>query len=135
MKLIDNTTLAVIQLSDDFLWQDEHKWIPTSGKLTYTLTGALLTELSTKQAGRPITLGAEKEMAWVTRSDLALLRTAASNPVKNFTLVLEYATDTRQFKVVFRHHENPIEAEPVKGFQSHSQDDWFNVTIRLMEVL
>lgn len=125
-----------IQLPNDLLWVDELDWTPTVSAETYSLTGALLYEVASKQAGRPITLEQPQDdgLAWVTRATVESLRTWASVPGREMTLVLEYPSDTRSFPVVFRHHDTAIEAKPVKGFPEHSQDDWFSVTLRLLEV-
>lgn len=136
MKLIDNITAAVIDLPDDLLWKDELDWLPVVAENTYSLTGSLIIELATKLAGRPITLEPpEIELAWVLRSTVAALRTAASIAARKFTLVLEYPTDTRQFTVVFDHSANPLEAVPVKGFPDHEDGAYFRVKIKLLEVL
>lgn len=136
MKLIALAGGDQITLSNDFLWEDEHKWVAPSAKEEYSLSGALIIQVAARLAGRPITLKyPDESMAWVTRSDLASLRQWAAVPDKRFRLVLEYPSDTREFLVMFRHSTDPIEAEPVKGFPEHSPDDWFRVTIKLIEVL
>lgn len=135
MKLQQLVGGGVIALPNDLLWSDEYSWVPPTVKETYTLTGALLLESATRQAGRPITLSPpDEEMAWVTRSTLDQLRSWASSPNVAYKLVLEYPTDTREFKVVFRNSASPIEAEPVRGFPGHDPGDYFRVTIKLMEV-
>lgn len=135
MKLLDTATATEIILPDDLLWTDELKWVPVVSAFSYSLTGALLIDSAQKLAGRPITLQApDEEMAWVSREVVENLRAWASVIDKDYKLVLEYPTDTRQFDVQFKHDETPVEAEPVKGFPGHSPGDWFRVTIRLIEV-
>ena len=136
MKLVDINTLDVINLPNDLLWEDEMKWTPSVGKVDYTLTGALIIQTAAKQAGRPITLRAPDEnMAWVFRTAVEELRAWTSPADRKMKLMLEYENDTRQFNVVFRHHEGAIEADPVKGFPDVANNEWFRVKIKLMEVV
>jgi hypothetical protein len=129
------TAAADLQLPNELLWQDELDWVPAVNAATYTLTGALLIEAATKQAGRPITLvGPDSNMAWVSRSTIETLRSWGSIPDLVLTLVLEYPDDSREFQVMFRHYDKGIEGKPVKGFPEHGPDDWFHVSIRLIEV-
>lgn len=135
MRLIDGVTGATLQLPNDLLWGDEFDWTPIVATSSYTLTGALVVEHGTKQAGRPITLQAPDDMAWVTRSTLQVLRDWASIAGRTFVLAFEYPTDTRQFTVIFDHaSQASIGGEPVKEFPSHSNSDWFRVTLKFIEV-
>ena len=44
MKLIDQVTLAEIQLPNDLLWQDELSWVPVKTQKDYSVTGALIVQ-------------------------------------------------------------------------------------------
>ncbi len=134
MKLIDQVTLQELTLPNDLLWTDELSWTPVVATNTYTLTGSLIIEQGVRQAGRPITLSADPDMAWVTRGTVEVLRSWSAITDRKFKLVLEYPTDTRQFLVVFRHDGDPITASPVKGFPEHRSDDWFRVALKFLEV-
>jgi hypothetical protein len=85
---------------------------------SYLITGALLIQSATRQAGRPITLVGAADMAWVTRATVEQLRAWASPPVGTTAgrFALTFA-DERSFTVAFRHAETPIESEPVLGFR------------------
>ena len=135
MRLIDQTTLQTITLPNDLLWADEFEWSKVESTNTYTLTGSLIVEQGTKQAGRPISLRAEPDMAWVTRATVDLLQAAAAIAGRRFQLVLEYPTDTRTFLVIFDTTSNPISASPVKGFPGHKAGDWFRIELKFLEVL
>lgn len=136
MKLVDVSTLDIIALPNDLLWEDEMKWTPSVGKIDYTLTGALIVQTASKQAGRPITLrGADESMAWVSRTVVEELRAWTTPADRRMKLMLEYPNDTRQFNVVFRHHEGALEADPVVGFPNPNNEEWFRVKIKLMEVV
>lgn len=123
-------------LPDDLLWEDELKWVPSVSKPQYSLTGALVIETATKLAGRPISLTYPEEgMAWITREKVEALRALATPANRVLRLVLEYANDTRTFKVMFRHNETPIESEVVKGFPDHDSTAWYRVKIKLVEIV
>lgn len=134
MKLIDQVTLEELLLPNDLLWSDEFDWSPVEATNTYTLTGSLIIEQGTKQAGRPISLGAEPDMAFVTRATVQTLRNWAAIAGRKFKLVFQYPSDTRQFLVVFNHADEPISAEPVKGFPGHESNDWFRISLKFLEV-
>lgn len=120
-----------LELPDDLLWEDEHSWTPAIAEVSYLLTGSLLIETSSRQAGRPITLVGPADMAWVTRSTVNTLYEWANDPECRMQLTFE---DDREFTVAFRHHETAIEAEPVLGFPARSDNDKYRLTLRLMEV-
>ncbi|MBX7228424.1 MAG: hypothetical protein K1X48_02310 [Burkholderiaceae bacterium] len=134
MKLIDQVTLEELLLPNDLLWSDEFDWSPVEATNTYTLTGSLIIEQGTKQAGRPISLSAEPDMAFVTRATVQTLRNWAAIAGRKFKLVFQYPSDTRQFLVVFNHADEPISAEPVKGFPGHESNDWFRISLKFLEV-
>lgn len=138
MKLQDITSGQVtgeIALPDGLLWKDEFNWTATISNVTYSLTGALIIDTGTKQTGRPITLEPPDEtMGWVKRSTVIRLKEWADAPDKRMRLVLEYPSDNRTFTVMFRHYDGAVEASPVKGFPQHDNDDWFHLTLRLIEV-
>lgn len=135
MKLIDQVTLAVINLPNDLLWVDEFRWSPVASTSSYSLAGSLIIEQGVKLAGRPITLEPpDNEMAWVSRSTHEALRAAAAIPARRFKLVLEYPTDLREFLVAFAPVDDPIDGNPVKGFPEHEPDAWFSVKLKFIEV-
>ena len=135
MRLTDLVTLQEIALSNDLLWANEFDWAAVESTNTYTLTGALIIEQGTKQSGRPISLTADPEMAWVTRSTLDLLRAAAAIQGRKFRLTFEYPTDVRTFVVIFDTTSDPIKASPVKGFPGHKPGDWYRIELKFLEVV
>ena len=56
MQLKNLATGVALPLPDDLLWSDEHAWSPAVASTSYLITGALLIQSATRQAGRPITL-------------------------------------------------------------------------------
>lgn len=135
MQLKNLADGAVLVLPDDLLWSDEHAWTPAVASVSYLLTGALLVQSATRQAGRPITLVGLADMAWVTRGVVGTLYDWAAVPLDvnsgRFELTL---TGARVFIVAFRHHETPIEAEPVLGFPARFPEDKYRITLRLFEI-
>ena len=135
MQLRNLDTVEALPLPDDLLWSDEHAWSPAVANASYLITGSLLIQSATRQAGRPITLVGPADMAWVTRATVEQLRLWAAVPVGNttgrFTLTL---AEGRSFTVAFRHQEAAIEAESVLGFGRYRSDEWYRLTLRLMEV-
>ena len=78
MQLKNLDTGVALPLPDDLLWSDEHAWSPAVASTSYLITGALLIQSATRQAGRPITLVGAPDMAWVTRAAVEQLRAWAA---------------------------------------------------------
>lgn len=124
-------TLGGVTLPGDLQWTDEHAWSAVArSDPAWTLTGALLVEEAVKQAGRPITLTAADNRAWIDAATLASLRGLNATPGWTGTLTL---ADGRTFTVAFR--AEGIRAEPIV-FQSPSgaHSGWWQVTLTLIEV-
>ena len=135
MQLKNLSNEVALLLPDDLLWSDEHAWSPAVAATSYLITGALLIQSATRQAGRPITLVGAPDMAWVTRATVEQLRAWAAIPVGNttgrFALTLK---DGRSFTVAFRHTETAIEAEPVLGIPARADTDFYRLTLRFLEI-
>ena len=135
MQLKNLSDEVALLLPDDLLWSDEHAWSPAVASASYLITGALLIQSATRQAGRPITLVGAPDMAWVTRAAVEQLRVWAAIPVSSasgrFLLTL---TDMRSFTVAFRHSETPIESEPVLGIPARADTDFYRLTLRFLEI-
>jgi hypothetical protein len=132
MQLIDLTSSITLHLPDDLLWSDEHHWTPATATVSYLLTGALLIESAVRQAGRPITLTAPDDMAWVTRSTVDQLYDWAAQPERQMQLRF---IDARTFTVAFRHQDQAIESAPVLGFPLYTPDAAnarYRIQLRLM---
>jgi hypothetical protein len=126
---------ATLALPDDLLWSDEHTWSPVVSSVSYLITGALLVQSATRQAGRDITLVGAADMAWVTRSVVNVLRDWAALPLDSATGRFELTlTDGRLFTVAFRHADGALEAEPVTGFPARNDNDFYRITLKLMQI-
>lgn len=135
MQLKNLATGVATLLPDDLLWSDEHAWSPAVASTSYLITGALLIQSATRQAGRPITLVGAPDMAWVTRAVVEQLRIWAAAPVSSTSGRFELAlADGRVFTVAFRHQEAAIEAEPVLGIPARLASDFYRLTLRFLEI-
>ena len=88
--------LNSLPLPDGLRFSDEYDWTPVAVATDYSLTGALIVEQATKQAGRPITLIGGKEFAWLTRAQVETLK-ALLDAGAEMTLTLH---DSRTFQVI-----------------------------------
>jgi hypothetical protein len=139
MQLKNLTDGVALVLPDDLVWSDEHVWSPAVASVSYLLTGALLVQSATRQAGRPITLVGAPDMAWVTRAVVDTLYGWAAIPLSatagRFELALaDGLGGSRLFTVAFRHADTAIEAEPVTGFPARAATDFYRLTLRLTEL-
>lgn len=99
-----------IELADDTQWVDEFAWQPVLQSADYTLTGAIVVETATLQAGRPITLAGADDRAWIAYGDLQQLQTWASTPGQELTLTLRGSARTVVFDL---RSGSPIQAAQV----------------------
>lgn len=135
MQLKNLATGVALPLPDDLLWSDEHAWSPAVASTSYLITGALLIQSATRQAGRPVTLVGAPDMAWVTRAIVEQLRAWAALAVSEATGRFELSfADGPVFTVAFRHTDTAIEAEPVLGFPARASTDFYRLTLRFLEI-
>ena len=135
MELKNLFSGATLTLPDDLLWSDEHGWSPVVSSVSYLITGSLLVQSATRQAGRAITLVGAADMAWVTRSVVNVLREWAALPLDAVTGRFELTLmDGLMFTVAFRHADGAIEAEPVTGFPARNDNDFYRITLKLMQI-
>lgn len=123
-------TPVVLELDEQFRWPDEFTWDQVEQSAEYTSTGALILDAWAKQAGRPITLQSDANRAWCERGALRTLRSWASQPGLELTLLLRGVS--RQ--VVFNHEGGALDAEPVDDVVDPIDTDPYVVTIRFLEL-
>lgn len=126
-------TLDGLALPAGMIWQDEFDWAPALSAQEYSLTGALVIDAGTRQAGRPITLAASDDRGWsgMTRDKLITLRAKAAVAGATYALTL---ADGRSFAVAFRPGEEPITARQVWDREVPPADWPYVVTLRLIEI-
>ena len=132
MQLVRKSTSEAVTLSDGFLWSDEFDWNPIEQKQDRATNGSLIIQEGKKKSGRPITLTADKNMAWLKRHIVSKLKDW-SILQEQFELQFNYFHDKRSFNVIFNHQEVAIEAKPVLEHPSVSENDEYNVTLRFLE--
>ena len=100
---------TTVALSNRLDWTDEFDWHPVEQASSYSTTGALLIDVATRQAGRPITLQGTDTQAWMTRTTMQQLAAWAALPGAVLTLTVRgVARD-----VVFDHAQGGFTAEPI----------------------
>lgn len=135
MRLIRKATNETVQLEDGFLFSDEFSWKPIEQNQEFAVDGTLIIQEGKKKSGRPITLlSKENSQGWVKRSVLSVIQDWSALQDEQFTLIFEYQHDNRQFNVIFNHAQGAIEADPVKGFPTVSNEDYYKVTLKFLEV-
>jgi hypothetical protein len=135
MRLVRKSTSEAVSLEDGFLWSDEFSWKAIEQNQAYAIDGALIIQEGKKKSGRPITLQpADQEMGWIKLHELRTLRDWSVLQGENFRLQFEQPHDSRQFTVKFNHQDGALEAAPVKGIPAVSLDDYYNVTLRFLEL-
>jgi hypothetical protein len=137
LQRLDNN--LVLNLPDDLLWTDEHNWTAAIAKTDYLLTGSLLVESAVRQKGRPITLKAQADMAWVSRGLVDQLYEWANTLTANGPLRMRLTFDentprARSFVAVFRLADGAIEAEPVLGLPHRSGSDRYRIALKFFEI-
>lgn len=125
-------TLDELTLPDDLWWEDEIDWTPVEQAVEYSTTGALLIDVATKQAGRPITLVGGESTAWITRASALALQAFAAVPGKQMALVIHGQT----FTVMFRHEEKKaLDTEPLVQITPPAAGDYYILkALKLMAV-
>lgn len=96
-------------LSDRLHWADEFDWSPVEQATGYGTTGALLVDVSLKQAGQPITLEGTDTNAWISRALCSSLQAWAKLPGIQLDLVLRGETH----RVIFDHAKGGFSAQPI----------------------
>lgn len=98
-----------LDLGDRLDWSDEYAWSPVQQATEYSTTGALLVDVGTKLAGRPITLAGDQTAAWLSRDVCDTLTAWAALAGASFTLTLRGLPHT----VMFDHAQKGFEAQPI----------------------
>jgi hypothetical protein len=132
-------TLGIIALPETLVWEDEFTWSPVAQNTEFSLTGALIVQTATRQAGRPITLVGQSDgnahTGGISRTNLLTLQTALNVLGATWTLTLH---DNRTFTVMAR--EPPLEADPLPIYRSlgpanPTGDRWYLIrALRLQTV-
>ena len=123
-------TLGTLQLPRGMVWVDEFDWHAVDKSTEYSLTGALVIDVGTRQAGRTITLQGEESAGWITRTALLALYALAAQADETHTLTL---ADGRTFSVMFEGGKS-LQATPVARPEIPPANYPYAATVRLIEV-
>lgn len=134
-------TLAGIELPADLYWSDEVAPWKVGQTVTPTLSGAIVIQEGALQAGRPITLESQQDgsdyVACVTRAtldQLLALEAVADAPAMALVVPL-YDGGAQALSVMWRRTDGPaIEARPIVFKAPPAPDDFYTLTLRLMQV-
>lgn len=124
-------TLAGIELPPYLRWEDEFAWTPVEQQAGYSVTGALLLDVSTKLSGRPVTLVGTDHLGWILRASLLEVQTLSETPAER-----ELNYHGRIFSTRFRYDSGgPVTAEPIiPRIPPRDTDPYRNLKIKLMIV-
>lgn len=122
--------LDTLTLPADLLWSDEFDWSPIESAQEYAVTGALVVDTATRLAGRPITLEAADDRAWIRRETLQALH-ALTTPADR-QMLLTIAGTARS--VIWRPGAEPISARPIFPLANPAADLAYVVTLRFTEL-
>jgi len=133
-KLTNTATNDVIILSDSLYPEGEHDWSAIVSSTKYALDGTMIVEQSVRQAGRPYTMQAPDGHGVLSRATVNALK--AERDKLGATFWLDYLADgaVKRVKVMFDTTQEAIEAKPVKGSTSPKPTDYYNVTLRFLEI-
>jgi len=126
-------TGATLELGCDLDWRDRYTWSPVAEAAAYCLTGALLIEQATRQAGRPITLESPADdFGLLVRAQIAALYDWSA--IAGLTLTLDYHGEIFT-PVAFRFDDgSPIEARPIYQAGAPQVSDWMQLVVRLRAI-
>lgn len=132
ITLTNTATSVTLTLPDALNWSDEYAWSPVMQTTTKTTTGALIIEVATQQAGRPITLEGSDDSTWCTRAMVDTLRAWATTP----GLILSLTLRGTERSVMFDHERAALQGLPVIFYAdgSISPDDFYYPTLRFLEL-
>lgn len=119
-------TLGGVTLPADLAWPDRYAWQAVEVSTEYSLTGALLVQISKKLAGRPITLQGADNRAWATRATVEAVKALQAVAGAEYTLSLEGGSYT----VVIV----SVEADPLWDLAPAAETDYCAMTIQMIEV-
>lgn len=123
-------TLDAITLPGDLWWADEFDWSPLESSQEYAVTGALVVDAAPRLAGRPITLEADDDRAWMRRDTLLQLRALTTPADRQMHLMHNGVSYT----VVWRPGAEAISARPLWPLANPAADLFYVVTLRLTEI-
>lgn len=121
-------TLGGIAVPRTLIWVDEFDWTAPARAHEYSISGALIVDVATRQAGRPITLSGEADHGWIRRAALQGLWELVNTTTEPLALVL---ADGRTYSVHFADGE-PLQAQAIARAELPPANLPYYVTVRLV---
>lgn len=93
--------------------EEEHNWLGIGQKIRYALSGCIYVSENVRK-GKPLTLIASEDRAWLTKNTVLALKALASNLGTFHDLLLtndENVNENRQ--VIFKRQSNPFDLQPL----------------------
>lgn len=133
-KLTNTATNDVIILSDSLYPDAEHDWSAIVSSTKYALDGTMIVEQSVRQAGRPYVMQAPDGHGVLSRATVNALKSECDK--LGATFWLDYLADgvVKRITVMFDTTAEAINATPIKGSTSPQLTDYYNVTLRFLEI-
>lgn len=133
-KLTNTATNEVIVLSDSLYPEGEHDWSAIVSSTKYALDGTMIVEQSVRQAGRPYVMQAPDGHGVLSRATVNALKSECDK--LGATFWLDYLADgqVKRVKVMFDTTQDAINATPIKGSTSPQLTDYYNVTLKFLEI-
>lgn len=123
--------LDTITLSPHMLWVDEFEYQDVLQSNNRTLGGRQIVFSQTLVGGRPITLEAQEDQGWLTRTQVDQVKTLSSVSGASYSLTI----GAQNFTVMFRHEEPPaFLARPLVFRVDAPGTDYFTAVIKLFTI-
>ncbi len=114
MQIISLGPVSFTDIVEQGLYiEEEHKWLPIGQHIRYALQGnPIITE--NPRSGKPLTVIAQEDRGWITKSTLLLLTNLASEINLGHTLVLINDLNQTENRIVrFKRSSFPLDLTPL----------------------
>jgi hypothetical protein len=130
MQILSLETVQFNDIVEQGLYIDEeHKWLPIGQSLKFALAGNPVVIENTR-SGRPITIIAQEDRGWITKTTLLALKALASTPNVNFSFTfIDDSNQTIVRTVRFKRDPYPLDLQPIDA--AHN---FYTGSIHLIEV-
>jgi hypothetical protein len=123
--------ITTLDLGQDLRWLDEFSWVAVQQEVERSITGKNVLQVGQRVAGRPITLASDGAMGGlITGAQVVQCQAWAGTLGQELTL----SHNGQTHDVVWRLHENAIDADPLVPYSDPLPTDLYRVTLRLMTV-
>lgn len=126
-----NISIGGVVFDKPLVWTDREDWAELAQTRARTVGGGQVVFTAPLQGGRPITLEAQRDRGWISKTKVDALRVMAAQIGATFTFV--YGLDS--FDVEFDHSSGPaLQLAPLIPRTEPAGTDFYTGTIRLRTV-